>query len=378
MEVTVSVSNWPAAPSQAAPAPMPPPEPAPAAGLSPFSARVLDQLSLTAWLPAALVVANTYLVIGMYMLRGEGDKRSIDNLQSTVSALDKKPIGVILAVLFGIVLVTLVTQSLEFAAIRFLEGYWGGSIFAAIPTWIGVRLQQTTLHLMDRRASKLERKAFAAAAPQISEELSDTPQLASAVLLVGCDQATAHLESDADGRDLLAQAQSYCLEAQWLEFSPAHMRHRVNSLYVKRKAFPSDPSRLMPTRLGNALRAFEDRLQGDAAGAKLRGYLYQRLDAIAPTLMRQHTQHRNRLDLYAVMSVVAALLAALDAWLLPAVLPRDVAASAIAVLVALSFVSYRGAIAAAMDYGPILLAMDNASTKQSTRATPTLPSTASS
>src|SRR4051794_11055026 len=98
------------------------------AGLSPLAAKILDQLSVTAWLPAALLMANTYLLAGMYMVREPGSDPTAKNLEEVVAALDSKALGVIVAVLLGIVLATLITQSLEYAAIRFLEGYWGGSV----------------------------------------------------------------------------------------------------------------------------------------------------------------------------------------------------------------------------------------------------------
>jgi hypothetical protein len=185
---------------------------------------------------------------------------------------------------------------------------------------------------------------------------------------VGLDKPTSHLTTNPSGKELLGQAQSYYLGGAWLRRSPAHLRHRVNSLYIKRKAFPSDSSRLMPTRLGNALRTYEGGLHGDASGQKMRGYLYERLDDIGPALIRQHTQYRNRLDMYAVMTFVAMGLAALDLSLLPPVLPRLVVAGVTAAFVGLSYVSYRGAIAAAMDYGPILLAMDRVSSAGSPSA----------
>lgn len=379
VQVTVSLADWPVPPAPpSAPTPVTP-EPAPADGLSPFSARVLDQLSLTAWLPAALFVANLYLVLGMQLARLRPDaKPSFDNLKKAVAALNDKPVGVILAVLFGIVLVTLVTQSLEFAAIRFLEGYSGGSLLVAVPTRIGVRLQLLRLELMDHRALKLERKAFTAAAPVISEALKGEPDHASAVLLVGSNKPIRHLEANAETKQLLERAQRYYLGTEWLEHSPAHLRHRLNSLYVRRAAFPSDSSRLMPTRLGNAMRSFEEKLQGNASGSKMRGYLYERLDAVGTALMRQHTQHRNRLDMYSVMTVLTAVMAAFDLWLLPPLLPRHLVVGVTVGLVVLSYVSYRAAIAAAMDYGAILLAMDRAAAKQQPVAAPTTPRVRSS
>lgn len=353
VEVTLTVPQWPASPPAAqssrdsALAPVPP------EGLSPFSARVLDQLSLTAWLPAGLVVANTYVLAGMYLVRDPAVEPTMDNLEEVVAALNDKPIGVILAAVFGVVLVTLVTQSLEFAAIRMLEGYWGGSILASLPTWTGVQLQNLRLRLMDRRASKLERKAFGAVKPRIQRDLRDSPEVTSAVLLLGSGDSISHVAVA-----VAEAAENYYESRKWLRWAPAHLRHRVNSLYNRRAAYPRQRSRLLPTRLGNALRSAEDRLGGDATGSKMRGYLYEHLDRIGPTLMQQHNQYRNRLDMYAVMTAVAILLGGLDAWLLPSVLPQEAVISVCAGFAALSYLSYRGAVSAALDYGPILLAMD--------------------
>lgn len=355
VEVTVSMPHWPLAqpPPPTPPSAVSAPPPAPPEGISPFSARVLDQLSLTAWLPAGLVVANTYLVIGMYLVRDPKEQPTVGNLEAVVAALNDKPIGVILAVLFGVVLVTLITQSLEFAAIRFLEGYWGGSVLAAVPTRIGVGLQTIRLRLMDRRASKLESKAFDAAEERVRRDLRESPDVMSAVLLLASGRSTAHLQDD-----VVEAAGDYYDRRKWLRWAPAHLRHRANSLYNRRSAFPRQRSRLMPTRLGNALRSAEDELRGNAAGSKMRGYLYQHLDPIGPALMHQHNQYRNRLDMYAVMTAVSAVLLVVNAWLLPPVLPGDVVTGVCIAFGMLSYLSYRGAIAAALDYGPILLAMD--------------------
>ncbi len=340
----------------------------PAEGLSPFSARILDQLSLTAWLPAALVIANGYLVVGMYMVReNNGNKPTVNNMKDAVSALDSKPIGVIVAVLFGVVLLTLVTQSLEFAAIRLLEGYWGGSVLVALPTWIGVKMQMLALALIDRRTSKLQHRAFAASVDEIVEEIEE-PRLAEAVRRIGLREPTANLDQDSHRPELLDDAQRYFDQADWLPLAPANLRHRVNSLYIKRDSYPDDESRMMPTRLGNALRRFETRLQGNVEGGEMRGYLYERVDAIGQGLLRRHRQYRNRLDLYAVMTLVCVSLALFNAVLMPAVLPRDLVVGVVVTFVALAFVNYRGAISAAMDYGPILLAMDRVSASRTAEA----------
>lgn len=327
-------------------------------GLSPFMARVLDQLSLTAWLPAALVVTNFYLVAGMYLTRDAGAVVSLEPLKRTVLALNDKPVGILLAVIGGIVVMTLITQSLEYVSIRFLEGYWGGSIFTAVPTRLATYFQSLRLFLLDRRAEKIERKAFGLVTDRVPEDFPDNPVGASAAILFGTGQALGHLD-----QEVRRSAARYFYGKSWMRWAPANMRHRANSLSNWRSAYPQIKSRLMPTRLGNALRSAEDQLAGDKAGAQMRGYLYQHVDSIGPGLMQQHNQHRNRLDMYAVMTMVAVALAVVDAWALPSVFPADLVPYVVAAFFGLSYLSYRGAIAAAIDYGAILVAIDRAIAK---------------
>ena len=334
-------------------APTTPPATSPADGLSPWSARILEQLSLTAWLPAALLVANVYLVAGMYLVRTPAADPTMQNLSDAISALNEKPVGVIIAVLSGVVLSTLVTQSFEFAAIRFLEGYWGGSILTATPTRLGIWQQRLRRSLTRRRAHKLTRRAFRATQVRIGKELKATPELASAVLLVGTGAPTDHL-----GADLRSAAESYYHGRKWMIWAPPHLRHRAGTLAIRLEAYPSRPSRLMPTRLGNTLRASEEKLKGNAAGAQMRGYLYRHLRSIEPALMHEHTQYRNRLDMFSVMTVLCALLIPANALLLPGVLPVLAILVATASLLTLSLFSYRGAVSAAVDYGAILVAID--------------------
>ena len=324
----------------------------PPEGISPFSARILDQLSLTSWLPAALVVANAYLVAGMYQVAEADAAPTLDNLVGAIQILNDKPVGVLIAAIAGVVLVALVTQSLEFAAIRFLEGYWGGSTLAALPWWAGTRVQRLRLALLDRRAGKLERRAFHSAESRIKRELRAQPEVATAVLRVGRGEPTAHLD-----RERVKAARAYYEKRTWMRWATADVRNRANSLYIRRAAYPGVPSRLLPTRLGNALRSAEEHLPGDVSGPKMRGYLYEHLDSIGPTLMHQHNQYRNRLDMYAVMTLLSVILAALNALLLPEVLPTPAVIAAVTGLLTLSYFSYRGAVAAALDYGPIVVAI---------------------
>jgi hypothetical protein len=327
----------------------------PPTGLSPFAAKILDQLSITAWLPAALLMANTYLVAGMYLVRPDDVPRA-SNLKDAVAALDSRALGVIVAVLLGITLATLVTQSLEFAAVRFLEGYWGGSLLAAIPTRVGVKVQRWRRRLMVNRIDKLDRRAFRLAETRIRAQLKRNgtdPTFVDAAISAGRDELPDDMSSDLRG-----QALAYYRAKQWRRLAPADLRHRALSLDVKNRAYPAQASRLLPTQLGNALRRSEDQMKGQVSGAQLRTYLFEHLDQVGPQLLEQHNHYRNRLDMCSVLTVLCLLLAGVDALLLPQLLPVSYAWWACGALTLLSYLSYRGAVAAALDYGPVLVAIN--------------------
>lgn len=345
----VSVAVHLEQPSSSA-SPFPPPE-----GLSPFSARVLDQLSLTSWLPAALIVVNTYLVVGMLLVADPNEPPTSQNLTTVILALNERPIGVLISAVAGVIVVALVTQSLEFAALRTLEGYWGGSKLAALPIWLGTQMQKTRIARLGKLATRIEQRAFRASEQRIRKDLRTRPLLLNAVLSVGLEK-----EDEASSTEDRREAEQYYYGKKWMKWAPAHLRHRANSISNRLAAYPEVRSRLLPTRLGNTMRSWEDKLAGDVAGPKMRGYLYAHLEKIGLRLMEQHNQYRNRLDMYAVMTFVAAGLALLDAWLLPRVLPQSAVVGAVVALGALSLVSYRGAISAAVDYGHVMLAINDA------------------
>lgn len=93
----------------------------PSANFSAVAGRILDQLNPTAWLPAAMIIADLWVAIAYRLSEGE----SIARLRSIADVLNSKPFGILVTTVLALVLTTIITQSIEFAAIRVLEGYWG-------------------------------------------------------------------------------------------------------------------------------------------------------------------------------------------------------------------------------------------------------------
>ena len=88
----------------------------PGEGLSQLLARILDQLSLSSWLPSIALVAAALLY---------GNLAVNDAiLGRTIKSMAGLRAGQIFLLLLAVVVTTVVTQAFEFEAIRWLEGYW--------------------------------------------------------------------------------------------------------------------------------------------------------------------------------------------------------------------------------------------------------------
>ena len=330
-----------------------------------MAARILEQLSLTAWLPASLLVANVYLLVGVRLVEKDPkqeDRLSLYPLRSVLGTLNENAWGIFFLLIVGVVLATLITQSLEYSSIRFLEGYWGGSALTAAPTALGTKVQAKRQSLVHSRADRVERRALESAMDWVRRDIAKRYGQAEpeATTFIDAVRAVASGELGSLEPKLQTQAESYFRAKTWMRGAAPYYRGRAQALSIRLKAFPNDGSRLLPTRLGNTMRSFEERLQGHSEGAKMRGYLYAHLHAIPPMLMNEHDRYRNRLDMYAVMTLLCAVLTPLNFVALLGILPLNVVASTSGAFALLSYFSYRGAISAALDYGPILLAIDAA------------------
>lgn len=317
---------------------------------SDFSAvagRILDQLSATAWLPAALIVSDVGVAAAYQLASGSPAER----WRSIADTLNAKPFGVILGVSFALVLVTIITQSLEFAAIRFLEGYWGSSSLASTLIRFGIFFERRRRRGLTRTGDRLDRKALEAALPAIRTQLKARPTMVAAIEWIHRGDDTSSFASA-----LVEEAQAYITSRDWLRMAPTHLIHRLNVIDAAAASFPSE-DRMMPSRLGQALRSSEDRLE--YSDDPLRGYVIRNLARINPLLLGEHDQYRNRLDMYAVMCLASVFLTGANIALLWHVVAGEGLATLSALTLLLAWASYRGAVASAHDYGTTLLAINH-------------------
>jgi hypothetical protein len=188
------------------------------------------------------------------------------------------------AALLGSALVLAVlTTPMQRGLVRLLEGYWGGSLIGSTLADVGIRLQRSRIEQLVRRVDREGDSTRIARAREVADE--------------------------------------------------------------KLATYPA--TELLPTRLGNVLRAAEERA-GQRYGLDTIAVwprLYQKL---SPTLTETIVDLRNQLDM-SIRFCAALLVTSLIA--LPLVFEHGWWLLAPAVMVALGWVAYRAAIAAAIAFG---------------------------
>ncbi len=337
-------------------APTVPPEPsgdvsrdltAPPDKLSAFIARILDQLSLSAWLPAAFLAAALAV---LYQLRSQRDL----DVAAATKDLVSDPITILIVTVPVVVLTTLVTQSFSFEAIRALEGYWNRRWLLG---WLHVALTRLRLvhkRRMAARLLELRDKAFASArGPMLRIGIPTT--------------VIAAVEADLNekGREDLSPHEELQRAAlSWREFGDPVAIARYDRMLLAHDEYPED-GLVMPTKLGNVLRSTESRLQN--AGGDVSNFGLRRRRLVDARIQQHHDQFRTRLDMYCTLVFVAVFLAIASPIILIPV-PHERWIGAIqwllpsALFLALSWASYRAAIASARGYCAILRVMDDAPT----------------
>lgn len=320
-------------------------------GLSQLAARILGQLSLSAWLPGAFLATVATLVVTF------ARQQRIDLPGALASLLNDKWAAVLM-VLPTLVVATLVTQAFSFEAIRTLEGYWhrGGPVRWLQRQMIARKLKRKQRIRQQRLA--LSHQAFMASrstwlTAKFSQTVVDALELASL---------------DEDDHEVLARMspddQQVLEHLNWRTRCSPETMARVYYLGKAEEDFPAD-HRILPTRLGNVMRATEDRL---AAGADdIEGFALRRRQHANERVQLQHDQFRTRLDMYCTLVFVATLLAAFTLAVLGASLwiridvPWTEIAWAGCIVIALAILawtSYQAAIASARGYLTALIQMD--------------------
>lgn len=328
-----------------------------AKGLSEFFAKVLDQLLLSSWLPAAAVVVGGVYVLA---LRQELDNPTAceagcswaAGLVGAAARLADLSVGGAVVLLVLIIVATMLTQAFTFEAIRFLEGYWGAN---RVMRWFGRRgaaFHAWRRHLLLDRQQKLRSELADGTSRAIRKENDKRtelgePPLLSVKLLEGLH---ATLEVRKSAEVLSEEEFQAVLEFPWQKYADPQLRLQ-NVILDNRLAVYPQEGWLMPTMLGNILRRHEQQMNVP----NVESFVQDHFDELPPSLQHTHDEVKTRLDLYASL---VFLLPLLGMFALAVLIPDGWYVVGVeAVVAALTLVAHRAALASARAYGSVLVSV---------------------
>jgi hypothetical protein len=311
--------------------------------LSQLVAKILDQLSISAWLPAAVLVAMMVLSWSIWTAHSRAPHSGVEQVvREAVSDIGGMEVGSFLLLVAGVVLVTTLTQAFAFAAIRLFEGYWRpGRLIGRLADW-RCRHHRRKRAALEEAEAILTRSALAGARQRMLEE--------------GISRLTVDiLESQRIGSPVDGASETdveKASEVDWRVFANPNEILRLEGLNRHLLDYPQDDYRILPTRLGNVIRSFEDRID-DSSGEDLEGWVQRQFHDLPEVIKVEHDQHRNRLDLYSSMVVTFAFVGGANALLFWKLGMGFVVAASLVAL-CLAVISYQAAIASARGYGSVL------------------------
>ena len=316
-----------------------------AEGISAFLARVFDQLSLTAWLPAVFFVGNAAVLLGL-----QGDAQL--DLGTTIQDLAELEWGAIIVLLFAVIISAMVIQAFEFENLRLWEGYLR---WHRLEGWTKRRIRsfQSRLSALDQRSAQQQQAAFDDARRRALDQASTTIEQRA---MWNVMEKVIHGRELAEGEDVIADRAA--VELGWPEYADPVLLHAWTITDLKLAELP-EAHRLMPTRLGNVMRSAEDQVSL-ASDEDLEGFMIRHLDELPPTIISEHGSFRRRLEMYCALMFVLAALAVLSAACLWGFTEDLAWRLAIPTLYAVAvWVSYKAAVASALGFGQALKEADS-------------------
>jgi hypothetical protein len=273
------------------------------------------------------MVPSLLFVLYIYGLLAAGAWSGRFDPAKALHAAAHLSLGEIVALVVVALLLGLVLHPFQFAMTQLLEGYWGGSAVGrelARRRIIHYRCSTRALNIDAKKADRAWRHAVEADRTTTERAAHEDPQVRRRKNLLWLD--TWHGDR---------------IIADYL---------RAEAARTARSRYPQAGRRIMPTRLGNVLRQYEDKA-GQQYGLDIL--------RIAPHLnlvaIKEHREYvddcRKGLDLSVRLCVLFAAAAVLSvgllindgSWLLLAVAPYCI-----------SYLAYRGAVSSAQAYGAAL------------------------
>jgi hypothetical protein len=238
-----------------------------------------------------MLVANLLLLLQFLAM---GDV----NLGLAVSHLAKRSWGLLAMLLLTVLLAAMATQAFSYEAISVLEGYWRRGVpLKWVRTWRIKRHVTRKARLLARQVALTKRLAKDAW-PGMVRDGHVSPDVATAVVALVTNEGLEDLEPG-----VIAPA----LRIRWREFSDAWRLAELDALLAKIELYPAT-HRILPTRLGNRLRRYQDAL--GVASAPVDEFVLRNYHRVPGHLRVHHDQFRTRLDMYCTLTFVSGVLAA--------------------------------------------------------------------
>ncbi|MDP9226236.1 MAG: hypothetical protein M3P18_20845, partial [Actinomycetota bacterium] len=272
--------------------------------LSQLLARILDQLSLSAWLPsAALTLLMSFTLRLASHVEGAHSATSPgEALTRTLNDIGNTSFGALALMIVVIVVTTMLTQAFSFEAIRVMEGYWGTNKrvdrFAA---WRCKRHRENSQELRTAY-NRLRAAVWSDVAEAIEAEGKALDSKGEQRRFT--DDMTALLEQLLVGTyteaEITTEQQEVLDGYDWEAATSADQLRLLRSIRDRLRDYPTKPQHVMATRLGNVLRRYED-----ATGvADVETLVEKNYDSLPFSMQLSHDQQRARLDLYCSMIFV--------------------------------------------------------------------------
>ena len=320
-------------------------------GVSAFIARVLDQLALSAWFPAAFLTAGIAVVLEFRSTKSA-------SVPDAVAKLTAHSLQVLVIMIPLLVIATVITQAFSFEAIRTLEGYWRRRGLVSLACKLMIMRHVHRKNAIIERGRLESANAFREAMSDVFlHDDAITGRVVKAVVteLSGKSSEVPKMEGN--------ELELYVKTLQnWRKGVGAWRLARIDRLLAEQKCYPVD-SRILPTKLGNLIRATEDDL--DHAGDDVQSFVLRQRSRVSQRIQIQHDQFRTRLDMYCTLVFVCIALTVLS----PIALAGRVDVIAVAVttgsFAVMAVASYLAAIASAGGYCTALRQMDEAASGRS-------------
>lgn len=313
--------------------------------LSAVLGRILDQLSLSAWMPGIVLTGGAAFLVALSHSNPDGEFPSIASAAATLAT---PTLGGALVLTLAVVLSTVMTQAFEFEMIKLLEGYWSDR-------WWSRGLRR-------RRVTSLAAKGVEV--HKLARRLERQTLKSSLGKLAGGDKALkrrlkARAKVLRDHVGLPPDPEADYLLARWRTAADPAALRRLEAVERAARNCPA-PHRTMPTRLGNTLRAREDRMKL-SDGGDLEGFILRNYERIPERLILQVSDFRTRLNMYCTLVlawILLALAGVAATWTYGGFFHVTTVVNVLVCLL-LGRMSYAAALSSARGYGAALLAADD-------------------